>query len=402
MAIWRRRVSRIAWTALATFSVAFLLFVYTFTEGIGVFSGLWWKSESNCWTITRPEGWLLVNAHLRGAVRPQGLTIRNTGATPLVSPFVTRDGISPWLSFDAQARAIAERADTNADRAALLVDWVRRYVFPEACGTKAQDIEGRPWPMMHVLGCGECDDLCFLVAMAARSVGLKARTLDLDGGHAVVEIFYDDGWHVFDPMYGYAFYDDDGVVPSFERVRAAGGKGAWNQADRPWLFARLTDRVWQSKARPVERDIPPQWRKPPVPLVLAPGDEVRFRRVRHRELFAGRGGGKNAFVSRVDLDLSVTPNKFLWEFPFRVLKATITAGPDGPTTVLADYYDRPAQAIHRFKHQAAAPWPPGTRLLVEAMAASGWIPVPDPGLTALSYGWAAGDRAEVTLRWMLR
>lgn len=47
--------------------------------------------------------------------------------------------------------------------------------------------------------------LCYQQAQAlvdlANAVGLKARTVDLGRKHAVMEAYYDDKWHMFDPDY---------------------------------------------------------------------------------------------------------------------------------------------------------------------------------------------------------
>ncbi len=393
-------MNRLALATLLTVTVAFVLFAYMVTEGIGIFGGLWWHVEKNEWTLTRAGGRVLAGTHPTGQTRPHALTIKNLGRRPLVMPYLAATDANPWKSFDVQVHEAVAEATSEADRAAMVVDWIRRRVQPETTGMKAQLIDNRPWVITYVLGFGDCDDLSFLMFLAVRSLKMPARIVNLRG-HTVVEVQYDDCWHVFDPAYGYAFYDDDGNVPSYSEVAAAGGNSAWRQADRPWAFAAVTAPVWQREPEILPHDIPPDWWAVPAPLVLASGDSIRFKRLRHRELFGGLSG-KDAFVSLVELDLAVPPAKYEWTLPFPVLRAEIVPGDGGLRRVLLDRYALPNELVFGFAERPAEPWPQGTRIRVQALAASSWIPTPRPGFTALKADWMTGERAHFTLEWERR
>lgn len=382
-------------------AAAFLLFAYMTSEALGIFGGLWWKTERATWTVDHPGATLLVGVHPTGQTRPLSLTIRNSGTLPLVWPFAVAGGPSPWLPFDRQAQSAVVGAAGDADRAARLVEWVRTLVQPETRGAKAQHLDPQPWAMTRALGFGDCDDLSYLVFLAAQANGMRARVLELPG-HAVAEIEYGGAWHVFDPTYGFALYDDDGRVPSYDQVAAAGGLPAWAKKQRPWLFARLTAGVWDGPANEVPRDIPPGWQNPPPAFALNPGDSWTLTRLRHRELFAWQDDGKDAWIARVDLDLDLPPREIDLTFPFPLRKVTAVHGDGEAPLVLLDVADKPTELTYRLSAVMPSGWPEDSRLHIEGFAAASWLPVPQPGLTALEVGWDSGDRLELTLAWQRR
>jgi hypothetical protein len=55
--------------------------------------------------------------------------------------------------------------------------------------------------------------------------GYRTRAVHMSNGatppgtHAVVEVFYDDDWHLYDPTFGLEFHDKDGRVASYRDVR---------------------------------------------------------------------------------------------------------------------------------------------------------------------------------------
>jgi Transglutaminase-like superfamily len=392
------RLSKLAAAAVLAFAVAVILFIYVTSEGIGIFAGLWWKSESATVTVTRVGERYLVGSHLVGEFRPHALTIENTGRQTLIMPYGTAAGPNPWLSFDRQARHVAGDGNTAADKTARLVYWVRRNVEPGPQGSKAMEISDNPWTMMYAFGSGDCDELSYMVDAAVKAVELPARVLRLPG-HAVVEVQYDDGWHVFDPTYGLFFYDDDGRVPSFEQVAAAGGAFKWTDQQRPWMFETLVDSAWRGDFEVTDRTPPPGWDAAPTALMLAPGDSIRFELMLHRELFAGVSGGKNATVSRVDLRLTLPVGQDAWTSPFPLRRVTLLA-PEGDR-VLLDAADRPDQAIFSVALPAGS-LSQSVKLHVEAMAGAAWVPRPQPGVFWIEAGWSAGDRMKLTFEWQRR
>jgi len=70
---------------------------------------------------------------------------------------------------------------------------------------------------------------CGFLSVAMRTLlsigGYPARQVDMIDGqnpprsHAVVEVFYDGGWHLYDPTYGLIFRNSNGEVASYHDVR---------------------------------------------------------------------------------------------------------------------------------------------------------------------------------------
>ncbi|MBI4748855.1 MAG: transglutaminase domain-containing protein [Acidobacteria bacterium] len=70
-----------------------------------------------------------------------------------------------------------------------------------------------------------CGPLAIAMATLAQAGGYPARVLHLRNAgatsnfHAVVEVYYDQAWHVYDATYGIKFLNDTGSVASYEQLR---------------------------------------------------------------------------------------------------------------------------------------------------------------------------------------
>lgn len=68
-------------------------------------------------------------------------------------------------------------------------------------------------------------------AAIVRALGFRVRDIGFDfvdpGGapdsHSAAEVYYDGGWHFFDPTFGQFWTDDGGEVMPIAEVRVAGG-----------------------------------------------------------------------------------------------------------------------------------------------------------------------------------
>lgn len=70
-----------------------------------------------------------------------------------------------------------------------------------------------------------CGSLALAMATIAESGNYKTRILDLIGDgpdsktHIVVEVFYEGGWHIYDPTYGTTFRSRDGSIADYKTIR---------------------------------------------------------------------------------------------------------------------------------------------------------------------------------------
>ncbi|HJQ27119.1 MAG TPA: transglutaminase-like domain-containing protein [Blastocatellia bacterium] len=72
-----------------------------------------------------------------------------------------------------------------------------------------------------------CGHLATAMATLLRNGNYKVREIHLSDGntppatHAVVEVFYDGGWHLYDPTYGTVYRNPEGAVASYRELRLA-------------------------------------------------------------------------------------------------------------------------------------------------------------------------------------
>jgi hypothetical protein len=70
-----------------------------------------------------------------------------------------------------------------------------------------------------------CGDLAGAMATVLAAANFKTRQIDMTGGgespgtHVVVEVYYDGGWHLFDPTYDAVYRRRDGQVASYQDLR---------------------------------------------------------------------------------------------------------------------------------------------------------------------------------------
>jgi transglutaminase-like putative cysteine protease len=70
-----------------------------------------------------------------------------------------------------------------------------------------------------------CGHLSIAMQTLLEIGGYRSRAIHMSDGrnplgtHAVVEVFYDGGWHLFDPTFGLKFLNKDGTVASYRDIR---------------------------------------------------------------------------------------------------------------------------------------------------------------------------------------
>jgi transglutaminase-like putative cysteine protease len=74
-----------------------------------------------------------------------------------------------------------------------------------------------------------CGELAGAMATVLAAANFKTRQIDMtEGGerpgtHVVVEVYYDGGWHLFDPTYGTVYRRRDGEVANYQDLRCEPG-----------------------------------------------------------------------------------------------------------------------------------------------------------------------------------
>lgn len=403
---------------LAVAGVAYLYF-----EGLGVSSGLFWKNECAVWQVNRPGAQVLADVSRNSLVQPVSLTVRNVGEQNLVMPYLRDDDFNPWSGFADQVAAIIEPLARPQDQAIALTRWINQSFMPAGSVTEIRN----PWQMMYAVGFGDCYESAYLLTLAAQAAGLEARMVGLTG-HVISEIYYEEQWHVFDPFYAYSFYTDDGRIPSYEEIRAAGDPEEFLTDNRhPWVHHQLTRSVWTHSPKISKPEPPEDWVQLPIDFVLQPGESWSVHRVRHRDWYADAGGGIDIQVGKGLLDLLVTAGEKHLTLPFPITRVWLTADGEfveAESVQLTTETDIPlpeyrkweidrvgggrlllldtrahSTSLFSFMLRISDPLPDSTRLVVETNCAAHWVPTPQPGMTALHAGWRSGDRAEFTLRW---
>jgi hypothetical protein len=70
-----------------------------------------------------------------------------------------------------------------------------------------------------------CGSLALAMATIVKTIGYTVRTIDIVDNlkdvntHVLVEVYYEGGWHLYDPTYGVTFKNKDGRVASYREIR---------------------------------------------------------------------------------------------------------------------------------------------------------------------------------------
>ncbi len=105
-----------------------------------------------------------------------------------------------------------------------IIGAVNEYVATKLNYDETQWEIGTPRRILES-GSRYCGHLSTAMATLLRNGNYKVREIHLSNGqippgtHAVVEVFYDNAWHVYDPTYGAVYRNRDGVVASYRELR---------------------------------------------------------------------------------------------------------------------------------------------------------------------------------------
>jgi hypothetical protein len=81
-----------------------------------------------------------------------------------------------------------------------------------------------------------CGHLSFAMAAIAEAGNYKSRLINLSDGanaHTVVEVFYDDAWHLYDPTLALYYRNSNGAVASYKELRLDPGLIKQTVSEKP-------------------------------------------------------------------------------------------------------------------------------------------------------------------------
>ena len=133
-----------------------------------------------------------------------------------------------FLKYDGENRgyykALCEKLTASSRTDHQVIDALCKYVatrhsaFGDPRGFKSarQILE---------MGAPHCSNLAFALAALTSAAGYPTRTVhtsdtpDYTNTHVAVEVFYAEGWRLYDPTYGNYFLDESGAVVSYKELR---------------------------------------------------------------------------------------------------------------------------------------------------------------------------------------
>jgi hypothetical protein len=185
-------------------------------------------------------------ARLESRFQPNSyLMIENQGTTRIENARLTINGRRDWSSVDAILNSVIAPGMSDADKALAM------FHHTADLSVQTHDNNTRVGPELPALGqrpanefreladpvkatniyySNGCSTAAANLAILSRHAGLDAHVLWLSPSnhlktHAVAEVFYDGGWHVFDPDSRAYFLEEDGrTVASYQTLH-----------ERPWL-----------------------------------------------------------------------------------------------------------------------------------------------------------------------
>lgn len=114
-------------------------------------------------------------------------------------------------------QSLLDSSMTEAEKAFTLWRFVADYTWHSEPLSKNSQLLHNPGMLVNSFGACICDDVSAALVNLARTAGLSSRVVSL-GGHVVAEVYYQNGWHMFDADMDNVFYDDKKNVCSVEQL----------------------------------------------------------------------------------------------------------------------------------------------------------------------------------------
>lgn len=156
---------------------------------------------------------------------PQPDNIQNfTAELSNMSDTVVRFYITPseadLFNTASIVRSLLNEASSDSAKALTLFHFVCDYYFhgyraPTQCAEPHN-----PAILLNSLESGYCDDASAVLANLGKAAGLTTRVIELSG-HVVMEFFYNDNWHLFDPDKKVYYQNNNGEIAGINQLYAA-------------------------------------------------------------------------------------------------------------------------------------------------------------------------------------
>lgn len=140
----------------------------------------------------------------------------------------TKEGLVRFLKYDAENRdyykELFEKLADSSLTDHQIIDGLCKYI------STRQSSGGDPWGFKSARqiiekGAPHCSNLAYAMAALTSAGGYLVRTVhtsdtpEYRNTHVAVEVYYADGWHLYDPTYGVFFLNESGVVASYRELR---------------------------------------------------------------------------------------------------------------------------------------------------------------------------------------
>lgn len=116
-------------------------------------------------------------------------------------------------------QSLLDSSMTEAEKSFVLWRFVADYTWHSGPLSKSSQLLHNPGMLVNSFGACICDDASAALVHLAKTAGLNARVVSL-GGHVVAELYYQNGWHMFDADMDNVFYDDKKNICSVKQLEA--------------------------------------------------------------------------------------------------------------------------------------------------------------------------------------
>ncbi len=140
----------------------------------------------------------------------------------------TKEGLVRFLRYDVENRdyykALFETMTASSLTDHQIIDTICKYIATRHTST-GDHREFKSARQIIEKGAPHCSNLAYAMAAVTSAGGYMTRTVhtsdtpEYTNTHVAVEVFYSDGWHLYDPTYGVFFLNESGVVASYKELR---------------------------------------------------------------------------------------------------------------------------------------------------------------------------------------
>jgi hypothetical protein len=159
------------------------------------------------------------------------ISITNNSNTP--SKFYLTPARYNFQSYQTLLADIIKPGSTDKEKAIAIWRFTESWTY-HSVSAMQQRLPHDPLRLFNSFESGLCDDRNAALTNIFLLAGLKAHAYHLEG-HVVAEVFYENGWHMYDADWNLYFKDDNGNVASVEYIsnhpeaickeRSSGGDG---------------------------------------------------------------------------------------------------------------------------------------------------------------------------------